>query len=566
MKSFRAMPHSGGQNVVTALACLCLELSVSPANASGARVEGKLPVIPMPVEAVSLGSRPFQLTPATVIVSDQASSEPAARTVEAVRRATGVTLKIDSAARAPSNIVLRHDTKLFPELSGWQRAESYKLTVTGSGIELAATAQQGLFNGAQTLAQLIQPAAKAEWQLAACEVKDYPRFQWRGLLLDPARHFLPPDYLKKFIELMACYKYNRLQLHLTDDPGWRIEIKKDPRLIEIGSVRKQSPKHGDREHGDGQVYGPYFYTQQQVRELVAYAQARNVVLVPEIEIPGHFGAAIASHPELSCAGKVSDTQSPWGINDDILCPGNDAGVAFTREVLGEVCDLFPSEFIHIGGDEVPRERWKACPKCQARMKAEGLKNEAQLQTWLNHRLEEFLTSKGRRMIGWDEILEGGLTPGAVVMSWRGSQGGIDAAKAGHDVIMSPTTYCYFDYAQAKGPNEPECIGGFVPLAKVYSFEPEPPELSEAQRRHILGAQGNIWGEYIWDGKDVEYFAFPRALALAEVIWSPVAGRSFENFVRRLDAQYPLLDRLKVNYRKPDAETTRQEAEAKPENK
>jgi hexosaminidase len=230
--------------------------------------------------------------------------------------------------------------------------------------------------------------------------------------------------------------------------------------------------------------------------------------------------------------------------------------------LGEVCDLFPSEFIHIGGDEVPRERWKTCSKCQARMKAEGLKNEAQLQTWLNHRLEEFLTSKGRRMIGWDEILEGGLTPGAVVMSWRGSQGGIDAAKAGHDVIMSPTTHCYFDYAQAKGPNEPECIGGFIPLATVYSFEPQPPELSEAQRRHILGAQGNIWGEYIRDGKDVEYFAFPRALALAEVIWSPVAGRNFDSFAWRLNAQYPLLDRLKVNYRKPDAESTRREPEKK----
>jgi hexosaminidase len=516
----------------------------------------------MPVEAVSLGTRPFQLTPATVIISDQASSESAARTMEAVRRATAGTLKIDSAARATGNIVLRLDTKLFPELSGWQRAESYKLTVTGSGVELAATAQQGLFNGAQTLAQLIQPAGKAEWQLPACEVKDYPRFQWRGLLLDPARHFLSPDYLKKFIDLMACYKYNRLQLHLTDDPGWRIEIKKDPRLTQIGSVRKQSPKRGDRDHGDGQVYGPFFYSQAQIRELVAYALARNVVLVPEIEIPGHFGAAIASHPELSCSGKISDDSSAWGINGGILCPGNDAGVAFTRTVLGEVCDLFPSEFIHIGGDEVPRERWKTCSKCQARMKAEGLKNEAQLQTWLNHRLEEFLTSKGRRMIGWDEILEGGLTPGAVVMSWRGSQGGIDAAKAGHDVIMSPTTHCYFDYAQAKGPNEPECIGGFIPLATVYSFEPQPPELSEAQRRHILGAQGNIWGEYIRDGKDVEYFAFPRALALAEVIWSPVAGRNFDSFAWRLNAQYPLLDRLKVNYRKPDAESTRREPEKK----
>lgn len=553
--------------MVLALAGMCLGIFGSSVNGNTPNSEPKsLPVIPTPVKLRSLDGKPFRLTPGTVVVCDAASRDSAARTVEAVRRIKDVTLKIDSASRPSGDIVLRIDSNLFSELPGWQRAESYKLTVTSSGIELAAPAQHGLFNGAQTLAQLIPPAGKSEWQLPACEVRDFPRFQWRGLLLDPARHFLPPDYLKKFIRLMACYKYNRLQLHLTDDQGWRIEIKKDSRLTQIGSVRKQSPKRGDREHGDGQIYGPFFYTQEQIRELVAYAKARHVVLVPEIEIPGHFGAAIASHPELSCAGKASEVQSLWGINADILCPGNDAAVAFTKEVLGEVCELFPSQFIHIGGDEAPRERWKACPKCQARMKAEGLKNEAELQTWLNHRLEEFLASKGRRMIGWDEILEGGLTPGAVVMSWRGSQGGIDAAKAGHDVIMSPSTHCYLDYAQAKGPNEPECIGGFIPLATVYSFEPEPAELSAMQRRHILGAQGNIWGEYVWDGKGVEYFGFPRALALAEVIWSPVAGRSFENFVSRLNAQYPLLDRLKVNYRKPDAETTRREPEAKPENK
>jgi hexosaminidase len=392
-------------------------------------------------------------------------------------------------------------------------------------------------------------------------VKDYPRFQWRGLLLDPARHFLPPEYLKKFIEVMACYKFNRLQLHLTDDQGWRIEIKKHLRLTQIGSVRQQSPKRGDRSHGDGQVYGPFFYTQEQIRDLVAFAKARHVTLVPEIEIPGHFGAGIAAHPEFSCTGLASPVHSVWGINADILCPGNDAAVAFVQDVLGEVCEMFPSEFIHIGGDEVPRERWKTCPKCLARMKAEGLKTEAQLQTWLNHQLERFLASKGRRMIGWDEILEGGLTPGAVVMSWRGWQGGIDSAKADHDVIMSPTTHCYFDYAQAKGSNEPECIGGYIPLAKVYSFDPEPAELSSTQRRHILGAQGNLWGEYMWDGNGAEYFSFPRALALAEVSWSPSSGRSFEDFTHRLNAQYPLLDRLRVNYRRPDAETTRRPTEA-----
>lgn len=533
-----------------------IKIRLLPAADSARILRPPLPIVPLPAESRFTDEKPFRITPATIIVCDSHVNSTAARAVEALRLAAGLTLKLVSSAPARDNIVLRIDTGLFAELPEWQRTESYRLAVGSSAVELSAPSPHGLFNGLQTLAQLVEPTDEGNWQIRACEAKDYPRFQWRGLLLDPARHFLAPDYLKKFIEVMAFYKYNRLQLHLTDDQGWRIEIKRYPRLTEIGSIRRQSPKRGDRGHGDGHVYGPFFYRQDQIRELVAYAKARHVTLVPEFEIPGHFGAAIAAHPEFSCAGKPSEVKSLWGINADVLCPGNDAAIAFARDVLGEICELFPSEFIHIGGDEVPRDRWKTCARCQARMKAECLKNEAQLQTWLNHRLEEFLVRKSRRMIGWDEILEGGLTPGAVVMSWRGSQGGIDAAKAEHDVIMSPTTHCYFDYAQASGPNEPECIGGLIPLTTVYSFDPEPAELSPSQRRHILGAQGNIWGEYIRDGQDVEYFAFPRALALAELNWSPVAGRSFEEFSSRLDAQYRLLDRIKVNYRKPDVETTR----------
>ena len=531
--------------------------------------ENEVPVVPIPVKARLTGDAAFQVTPTTMIVYEDNTAEIKAvadHAGEALRRVTGETLKINPVARREGNVVLRLDRGLFPGLLDWQQVESYRLSANASRVEVSARTAHGLFNGVQTLAQLVAQSGASKWQIPACAIEDYPRFQWRGLLLDPARHFLPPEFLKKFVDIMACYKYNRLQLHLTDDQGWRLEIKKYPRLTEIGSVRKQSPKRGDREHGDGLVYGPFFYTQAQIRELVAYAKARHVTLMPEIEIPGHFGAAIASHPEFSCAGKLSEGQSAWGINADILCPGNDAAVAFVQDVLGEVCALFPSEFIHIGGDEVPRERWKTCPKCQARMKAEGLKNEAQLQTWLNHRLEEFLVRKGRRMIGWDEILEGGLTPGAVVMSWRGIQGGIASAQAGHDAVMSPSTHCYFDYAQAKGSTEPECIGGFIPLETVYAYEPVPAALADSQRRHILGAQGNIWGEYIWDGKDVEYFGFPRTLALAEVNWSPPDNRQFENFVSRLNAQYPLLDRWQVNYRKPDAETTRRAPQAKADGK
>jgi len=526
------------------------------AVAAGAAGQGNgLPVVPLPIKARLAESAAYQAKPSTIIVCERDAAEVnevAIRAVEAFRRVTGWSLKTNPAASIEGNIVLRLAPGLFPALPDWQRAEGYRLSASATRVEVSACTAHGLFNGVQTLAQLVTHPDAGKWQIPACDVEDYPRFQWRGLLLDPARHFLPPEFLEKFVEVMAFYKYNRLQLHLTDDQGWRLEIKKYPRLTQIGSIRKESPRHGDREQGDGTVYGPFFYTQDQIRDLVAYAQARHVTIVPEFEIPGHFAAALTAHPEFSCTGGPFEVHTRWGVKPDILCAGNDAAVAFAKEVLGEVCELFPSQFIHIGGDEAPRDRWKVCPKCQARMKAEGLKKEAELQTWLNHRLEEFLASKGRRMIGWDEILEGGLTPGAVVMSWRGTRGGIAAAQAGHDVVMSPTSHCYFDHAQAQGPAEPECISGFTPLDKVYSFEPVPAILPESRRRHILGGQGNLWGEYLWDGKDVEYFGYPRALALAEVLWSPAEGRNLAGFLGRLDGQLAQLDRLHVNYRKPDA--------------
>ncbi len=439
-------------------------------------------------------------------------------------------------------------------------AEGYRLSVTSNRVLLRAAAAAGVFYGGVTFRQLLppevfgtnRPAPPASgWTVPCVEITDSPRFPWRGLLLDPARHFFPPEFVKKLVDVMALHKMNSLQLHLTDDQGWRLEIKKHPRLTEIGSIRKESPKKGDRNRGDGTPYGPFFYTQEQVRELVAYAQARHVTLVPEIEIPGHFLSAVASYPELSCRGQPLEVRTRWGIEPDILCPGNDAAVAFAKDVLAEVCELFPSRFIHIGGDEAPRDRWKQCPKCQARLKAEGLKNEAQLQTWLNHRLEEFLARQGRRLIGWDEILEGGLTPDAAVMSWRGLAGGLAAAEAGHDVVMSPTTHCYFDYAQARGPNEPECIGGLIPLAKVYEFDPMPKALPESRRQHILGAQGNIWTEFIRTPREVEYFTFPRAAALAEVVWSPAKDRDFADFSRRLEHHLKRLDQLQANYRRLD---------------
>jgi hexosaminidase len=521
----------------------------------------------------------FALTPASVLSANAGAEAEAATLADFLRMATGYPLpRVESAlAEAPrrNGIDLILDRSLESELG----PEGYRLSITTNRVMIRGASAAGLFYGGITLRQLL-PASifRADtvavgalaapetvpgrvrqlrretptWTTPCLEMEDRPRFPWRGLLLDPARHFFPPAFVKRLVDLMALHKLNTLQLHLTDDQGWRLEIKKYPRLTEVGSVRKESPKRGDRDRGDGTPYGPFFYTQDQVRDLVAYAQARHVTLVPEIEIPGHFLAAVAAYPELSCRGQPMEVRTRWGIEPDILCPGKDAAVAFVQDVLAEVCDLFPSRFIHIGGDEAPRDRWKACPHCQARLRAQGLKHEAELQTWLNHRLETFLASRSRRMIGWDEILEGGLTPGAAVMSWRGTAGGIAAAEAGHDVVMSPTTHCYFDYAQGKGPSEPECIGGFVPLATVYAFDPMPSALAEPKRQHILGAQGNIWTEYIATPAEVEYFAFPRAAALAEVMWSPAHGRDYAEFLRRLGFHVKRLDQLRVNYRPLDS--------------
>ena len=513
-------------------------------------------LIPKPMKLeVRQGS--FELTEDTVLIARPGSGQTAQELAAALRGPTGFPLPVTSKPGASRSIVLELDRSLGAKLG----PEGYRLSVGRSRVVIRAGSEAGWFYGGVTFRQLLpteifsphrpaRPPANG-WTAPCVEVEDTPRFPWRGLLLDPARHFMPPEFIRKLVDLMALHKLNTLQLHLTDDQGWRLEIRKHPRLTDIGSVRKESPQRGDRNRGDGAPYGPFFYTQEQIRDLVAYARARHVTLVPEIEMPGHFLAALAAYPALSCTGGPFELRTRWGVEPDILCAGNDRSLEFVEDVLNEVVELFPSRFIHIGGDEAPRDRWKSCPKCQARMKAEGLKTEAQLQTWFNHRVEMFLASKGRRLIGWDEILEGGLTPGAAVMSWRGTEGGIAAAEAGHDVVMSPTSHCYFDYGQAEGPGEPECIGGLIPLPKVYAFEPIPPTLPESNRSHILGAQGNIWTEFIWLPSEVEYFAFPRATALAEVLWSPGLGRDFDDFRRRLGGHLKRLDECGMNYRRLD---------------
>jgi hexosaminidase len=426
--------------------------------------------------------------------------------------------------------------------------EGYRLTVSPAIIRISAQSPAGAFYAMQTLFQLLPPefdygtpVVGVAWEVPCLTIEDAPRFSWRGMHLDSGRHFAPVWFVKKYIDLIARYKFNTFHWHLTEDQGWRIQIRKYPNLTAVGSWRKETL-------GDGIPHGG-FYTQDEIREVVEYARQRSVTIVPEFEMPGHSMAALASYPELSCTGGPFQVQSQWGVFDDVFCAGNDQTFDFLEDVLTEVMELFPGSFIHIGGDECPKTRWKVCPRCQARMAAEGLKTEHELQSYFIKRIEKFLGAHGRRLIGWDEILEGGLAPNASVMSWRGIQGGIDAAKAGHDVVMTPTSHCYFDYYQALT-GEPLVIGEVLSLEKVYSYEPVPATLTAAEAKHILGAQGNVWSEAIPLPAVVEYMAFPRACALSEVVWSPAPLRDFKDFSARMASHYERLLNRGVNVRIP----------------
>jgi hexosaminidase len=439
--------------------------------------------------------------------------------------------------------------------------ESYRLSVTPRGVMLSAPTPVGLFHGLQTLRQLlpaeIEESARipshspVRWALPALEIEDAPRFPYRGILLDVARWFYPPEFIKKVIDLLALYKLNTLHLHLTDDQGWRLEIRKYPLLTQIGAWRRETivGQHFDPYVGDGKPHGG-FYTQQEMRELVAYAAARHITIIPEIEMPGHARAALAAYPELSCTGGPFEVSTRWGVHQDIFCP-SERTFGFLEDVLLEVMQVFPSRYIHIGGDEVPKDQWKASPVAQEVIRREGLANEEELQSYFIRRIEAFLRAHGRRLIGWDEILEGGLAPEATVMSWRGMAGGIDAARQGHDVIMTPTDHAYLDYYQGDPAGEPLAIGGFLPLDTVYAFEPMPQGLTPAQAVHVLGGQGSLWTEYIPTPAQAEYMLLPRMLALAEALWSPREARSWGRFVARLPAHFTRLDALRVEYRVPE---------------
>ncbi len=432
---------------------------------------------------------------------------------------------------------------------------AYVLEIGKEKVDIKSGSAEGYFYALQTLRQLLPDTLKQDqdYILPALTIVDYPKFVWRGAHLDVGRHFYPKAFIKKYIDLLAKHKMNRFHWHLTEDQGWRIEIKKYPLLTEISSKRKETivEKNFDPYVGDGKEHQG-FYTQDDVKEIVAYANDRFVTIVPEIEMPGHSLAVLAAYPELSCTGKTFEVGTRWGVYDDVYCAGNEAVFAFLENVLDEVVGLFPSKYIHIGGDECPKTRWEKCSKCQKRMLVEGLKDEHELQSYFIRRMEAYLAKKGRSIIGWDEILEGGLAPNATVMSWRGESGGIQAAKENHHVVMSPNSPCYLDHYQSKDTDkEPLAIGGFNSLEAVFNYNPMPQELPKDKHQYILGAQGNVWTEYMPTSNHVEYMAYPRLCALSEVVWTADDNRNFEAFEKRMDRHYQRLDSWGVNYRPAD---------------
>ncbi len=420
-----------------------------------------------------------------------------------------------------------------------QHPEGYILSVNSKGITIAGSTAAGVFYGIQTLRKSLPPVAKGTVSLPAVKIADAPRFGYRGMMLDASRHFETVENVKIFIDMLVLHNVNRFHWHLTDDQGWRVEIKKYPGLTEIGSKRKETVIGRNTGKYDGKPHGGY-YTQAELREIVKYAQDRYITIIPEIDMPGHMLGALAAYPELGCTGGPYEVWTMWGVSDDVLCIGNDKTLEFITDVLEEVLQIFPSEYIHIGGDECPKTRWKECPKCQARIKSLGLVADAhhtaedRLQSFAITHAEKFLNKNGRRLIGWDEILEGGLAPNATVMSWRGMGGGIEAAKQGHDVIMTPNSPLYFDHYQTKDVNqEPLAIGGFSPVEMVYNFDPVPSQLTPGQQKHILGVQANVWREYIPVFSHVQYMVLPRIAALAEVQWMQPEKKNYNAFLKRL---------------------------------
>lgn len=521
-----------------------------PSTAAGQTADFN--IIPRPQQVNVSNDAPFTLSAKTVIslgTNSQDMKRNANMLASYIEQATGIRPAVGKSKNGTA-IVLTIDKNIA-------NAEGYKLDADAKQIRIAGALAAGVFYGIQTLRKslpLVNGKA-SKVSIPAVHIADAPRFAYRGTHLDVSRHFVTVDSVRQFIDMLALHNINRFHWHLTDDQGWRIEIKKYPLLTQIGSKRAQTVIGHNSGKYDGKPYGG-FYTQQQIRDIVKYAADRYITIVPEIDLPGHMQAALAAYPDMGCTGGPYEVWQKWGVSDNVLCAGNDKTLTFIDNVLKEITQLFPSKYIHVGGDECPKTQWQKCPKCQARIKAlnleakDGHSAEERLQSYIITHASNYLKSLGRNTIGWDEILEGGLAEGATVMSWRGESGGIAAAKQHHDVVMTPNSYLYFDYYQSLDKaNEPIAIGGYLPLETVYSYEPMPKELTADEARHIIGVQANIWTEYMPTFKQMQYMALPRLAALSEVQWSQPALKDYNSFTNRLTEFTHMYDHLGYNYAK-----------------
>ncbi len=505
-----------------------------------------LPLIPMPSNII-LASGNFILSDSTILIADEKSFE-ANYLKEYLKKHHDINVSI-----AKTNTLNKSSIQLefLKPNSSNLPTESYSVLISKNEIKITDETEDmsGVFYAIQTLIQLLPVDKKGKIQIPCLQISDKPQYPWRGMHLDVCRHFFTKEEVKKYIDYLAMYKFNVFHWHLTEDQGWRIEIKKYPKLTEMGAWRKGSMVGAYKQNKfDTLRYGG-FYTQDDIKEIVSYATQRHITIVPEIEMPGHCLAALAAYPQLSCTGGPVEVARGWGVFDDVYCPKEET-FKFLEDVLTEVCELFPGKYIHIGGDECLKARWKNCPNCQALIKKENLKDEHGLQSYFITRMEKYLNAKGKQIIGWDEILEGGLAPNAAVMSWRGTEGGVTAAKQKHYVVMSPGKPCYFDHYQSKNTKaEPFAIGGYNPLDSVYKYNPTPKELLPEEKKYIMGAQGNVWTEYITSFSQVEYMAIPRMCALAEVLWCKPESKNYANFIERLKQNKNTLVKQKINYAK-----------------
>ncbi|SFE11117.1 glycoside hydrolase family 20 protein [Flavobacterium phragmitis] len=508
--------------------------------------------IPLAQNINSVSGKPFVLSSKTKIYSpknDSGLNRIAVFLSEYIEIAKGIKVQVTNSPLKENVIVLENSLKS-------NNSEAYTFDVNQNKININGASSAGTFYGVQLLRKvLLENEAKLQIELPAVAITDYPRFAYRGMHLDVARHFASVEFVKKYIDLLALHNINTFHWHLTDDQGWRVEIKKYPKLTQVGAIRTETQVGKQVGVYDGKPHGG-FYTQEQIKEVVAYAQKRFITTIPEIDLPGHMVAALASYPELGCVGEGYEVYKKWGVSDDVLCIGNEKTFTFLEDVFTELIPLFPSKYYHIGGDECPKKRWEKCPKCQAKIAELGLKKDSQhsaeekLQSYCMSRIEKFLNARGKQVIGWDEILEGGIAPNATIMSWRSSQAGVDAVKQGHKAIMTPSSHVYFDYYQSTdAASEPLAIGGFINMERVYSFEPIPNGLTQEEKKLVIGAQANLWREYINTDSQTEYMVLPRLAALSEVVWMEPEKKNYGDFLNRLSGFLKIYDKLNYNYAK-----------------